>query len=333
MRYSSNDESGLTKVLSLLKSHNTEYLSGQDLSDVLKISRVAVWKHIKNIKKLGYKIESKQKMGYKLKSDTEELLPWEVTSELNTKSIGKHIYYFKQINSTQAQAIKMAANNAEEGTLVIARRQSEGRGRNGREWISPDGGIWLSVILRPRFDISSATLFPMAAALALATAIKKTLNIHTEMKWPNDLTLKGKKVAGILVDISLESNRIENMVLGVGINYNIDVKTIEKSLSSTLGFYGSTSLTTKVKKIKPKILVQAFLEELEAIYDQMGRAETKEIIKGWTKYSSTIGKNVKVDTTDGRIVGRAVRIDDDGALVISNKNKTVRIMAGDVAHV
>ena len=331
MRYSSRDESGLVRVLSFLKSHDAEYFSGQDLSNVLKISRVAVWKHIKKLKELGYVIESRQKLGYRLKSDTNALLSWEVASGLDTELIGTHVYYFDTVDSTQSQAMRLAVEDADDGTVVIAQRQSEGRGRGGRKWVSPEGGIWLSVILRPRFDVSEVTLFPMASSLALSNAVKRTLGIQTELKWPNDLTLKGRKVAGMLVDVSLESNKIEDLVLGVGINFDIDAKNVEKLLKDTPNFYGVASLA-KNKKTKPRILVQAFLEELEDIYSQMNRGKTRGIIREWTRLSSTIGKNVEISTISGKISGKAVRIDDDGALVVTKKNKTTRVMAGDVAH-
>ncbi len=124
MTYSSYDNQGIVKVLSFLKSHNTEYLSGQDLSDVLRISRVAVWKHIKKIREMGYKIESKQKLGYRLESNTDKLLPWEITSGLKTKTFGKHTYYFDSIDSTQNQAMKMASDEANNGTVIIAEKQT-----------------------------------------------------------------------------------------------------------------------------------------------------------------------------------------------------------------
>ena len=333
MIYSSQDNQGLVKVLSFLKSHNTEYLSGQDLSDVLRISRVAVWKHIKKIRELGYKIESKQKLGYRLESNTNRLLPWEITSGLKTKTLGKHTYYFDSVDSTQSQAMKMAAEEANDGTLIIAERQTSGKGRLGRKWISPKGGIWLSIILHPKFDISVITLFPIASALALSNAIEKTLNIKSELKWPNDITINGKKVAGMLVDASLESNKIENMILGVGINYNVDVKQIEKLLKDTPNFYGVASLSERSKTIKSVLLVQSFLMELEEMYNLLNNGNTKKIIRDWMKKSSTIGQNIEANTENGKIKGKAIRIDDDGALVISVNKKNKRITSGDITHV
>jgi len=330
--YNSFDSPGLVKVLTFLQTHNTEYLSGQDLSDVLRISRVAVWKHIKKIKELGYTVKSKQKLGYKLTSNSDELFPWEITSGLKTKMIGQQAYYFDSIDSTQNQALKMADEPANNGTVIIAAKQTGGKGRSGRKWISPKGGIWLSIILQPKFDISITTLFPIASALALSNALEKTLKISPELKWPNDLTIKGKKIAGMLVDVSLESNRIENMVLGVGINFDVDTKQIEKTLKNSSNFYGVASLSEQKNKIKPIQLVQTFLVELEKIYDLLNTKQTKKIISEWTKRSSTIGKNVMLDTRDGKIKGKALKIDEDGALVVSDNGKINRIIAGDIIH-
>lgn len=229
MIYNSFDNVGLVKVLSFLKSHDTEYLSGQDLSDVLKISRVAVWKHIKKIRSLGYKVESKQKLGYKLIKTTNLLLPWEVTSELKTKTIGKRAYYFDSIDSTQNFAMEIASNSKENGTVVISQKQTRGKGRLGRKWLSPLGGIWLSIVFHPKFDISRSTLFPIAAAVALSNAIEKIFDKKTELKWPNDVTIKGKKVAGMLIDVSIESNKIKNLVLGVGINFKVNSSQIGRA--------------------------------------------------------------------------------------------------------
>ena len=330
--YNSFDNTGLVKVLTFLQTHNTEYLSGQDLSDVLRISRVAIWKHIKKIQELGYTVESKQKLGYKLTLNSDALLPWEITSGLKTKKIGKKAYYFDSIDSTQSQAIKMSEDSANDGTVIIAAKQTGGKGRLGRKWISPKGGIWFSVILHPKFDISTITLFPIASSLALSYAIEKTFKITPELKWPNDLTVKGKKVAGMLVDASLESNKIESLVLGVGINFDVDIKQIEKILKDTPNFYGVSSLSEQKKKVKPKTLVQTFLAELEKIYELLNAKQTKNIISEWTKRSSTIGKKVELDTIDGKIKGEAIKIDEDGALMISEKNKTRRIIAGDIIH-
>ena len=333
MIYSSFNNPGLVKVLYFLKSHNTEYLSGQDLSDVLKISRVAVWKHIKKIKELGYKIESKQKLGYRLESNSEKLLPWEITEGSKTKIIGKQAYYFDSIDSTQNQALTMAFDKENNGAVIVAEKQTSGKGRLGRKWESPKGGIWLSIILQPKFDIGVTTLFPLAASLALSNAIEKTSKIKSELKWPNDITIKGKKVAGILVDVSLESNKIENLVLGVGVNFDVNTKQIEKSLKGTPNFYGVASLSQQNKNTRPIELVNSFLSELEKIYFMLNSGDVKKIIEEWTKKSSTIGKEIEMNTEKEKIKGKAIGIDDDGALIILEDKNKKRIIAGDIIHI
>jgi len=330
--YNSFDSPGLVKVLTFLQTHNTEYLSGQDLSDVLRISRVAIWKHIKKIQELGYTVESKQKLGYKLISNSDLLLPWEITSGLKTEVIGQQAYYFDSIESTQIQALKMIKDENKNGTIIVAAEQTGGKGRIGRKWISPKGGLWFSIILYPKFDISITTLFPIASALALSIAIEKTFEIKPELKWPNDLTIKGKKIAGMLVDVSLESNKIESLVLGTGINFDVNVKEIEKTLKKIPNFYGLASLSEQKKKIKPIELIQSFLIELEKIYKSLENRQTGKIISEWTKRSATIGKIVELNTINGKIKGKATRIDNDGALVVSENKKNHRVIAGDIIH-
>ena len=332
MIYNSFEDTGLLKVLKFLKIHNTEYLSGQDLSDVLRISRVAVWKQIKKIQMLGYTVESKQKEGYKLTKNSDLLLPWEIISGLETKVLGQQAYYFDSIDSTQSQAMKMVNESKKEGTIIIAEKQTGGRGRSGRQWISPKGGIWFSIILHPKFDISNTTLFPIASSLALSIAIQKTCKISTELKWPNDLTIKGKKLAGMLIDASFESNKIENLVLGVGINFNVNVKEIEKVLKKTPNFYGVSSLNDQKNKTSQIELIQSFLLELEKVYEELNNNQIKKIIIEWTKRSSTIGKKVEMNTLNGKISGKAIKIDEDGGLIIKDKNKTNKVFAGDIVH-
>jgi len=331
MIYTSFDNVGLVKVLTFLKSHRSEYLSGQDLSDVLKISRVAVWKHVKRIRSLGYNVKSKQKLGYKLVKNTDLLLPWEITSDIKTRVFGKRAYYFDTIDSTQNFAASIAKNSRENGTIVVSKKQTSGKGRLGRKWISPSGGLWFSIILHPKFDVSLVTLFPLASSLALAYAIEKTLGKKPELKWPNDVTLNRKKVAGMLVDLSLASNNIEDLILGVGINFKIDSSKLETSIENTGNYYGATTLVKKNENADSTKLIQSFLVELEKICDLLNQGKIKKIINEWTKRSFTIGRKANVSTSTGKISGRAIRIDDDGALVISHARKTHRVLVGDVS--
>ena len=330
MSYTSFDNVGLVKVLSFFQTHDSEYLSGQDLSDVLKISRVAVWKHIKKIKTLGYKIESKQKLGYRLVKDTEKLLPWEITTNLKTKVIGKRVHYFEEIDSTQNFAQQIASDEKENGAIIIAEKQTSGRGRLNRKWTSPKGGISFSLIIHPKFDVSSSTLIPILSAVALSKSIKSILGIETQVKWPNDITMNGKKVAGILVDASFQANSIDYLILGVGINFDIDVKKLEKKLSKTPNFYGVNSLRKKDDKTPPKLLLKEFLLQLEKNLSQLDNGEKTKIIREWMKKASGIGKKITINTENGKISGISQGIDNDGALKLKTRKEIKKIFVGDV---
>ena len=330
MSYTSFDNVGLVKVLSFFQTHDSEYLSGQDLSDVLKISRVAVWKHIKKIQTLGYKIESKQKLGYRLIDNTEKLLPWEITRDLKTQLIGKRVYYFEEIDSTQNFAQNIAADKKENGTIIIAEKQTSGRGRLDRKWTSPKGGIWFSLIIHPKFDVSSSTLIPILSAVALSKSIKSVLDIETEVKWPNDITMNGKKVAGVLVDASFQTNSIDYLILGIGINFDIDTKKLGKRLTKTPNFYGIDSLRGKEDKTPPKTLLKEFLLQFEKNLFQLDKGEKSKIIKEWTKRAAGIGKKITINTSNGKISGISQGIDNDGALKIKTRNEIKKIYVGDV---
>jgi len=330
MSYTSFDNIGLVKVLSFFQTHGSEYLSGEDLSDVLKISRVAVWKHIKKIQSLGYKIESKQKLGYRLVNETEKLLPWEIIQDLKTELIGKRVYYFEEIDSTQNFAQQIALDKKEDGTIIIAERQTAGRGRLERKWTSPKGGIWFSVIIHPKFDISTSTLVPIAGAVALSKSIKSILNIDVSVKWPNDITMDGKKVAGMLVDASIQANNIDYLILGIGINFDIDSKKLEKRLSKSSNFYGVNSLRKKDDDTPPKSLLKEFLVQFEKILSQLNKGEKSKIVKEWMKRTENLNKKIIINTSEGKVSGTFQGIDIDGALKLKTNNGMKKIFVGDV---
>ena len=328
MMLTSFDNFSFVKILSFLKAHRSEFLSGQDMSDILKISRVAVWKDIKKIRSLGYKIESKQNIGYRLVDSSKLPLPWEIKEDLNTEFLGNRIYYFNTIDTTQNFAMNIASKKNEDGSVVISKKQTGGKGRMNRKWKSPVGGIWMSIIIHPKFDITYATLVPIATSLAICIAIEKTLKINTKLKWPNDVTVKGEKVAGVLINASMISNQIENMVVGIGIIFKINPDELKNSIKKTPNFYGVATLVKKNQNMSP--LVKQFLYELENVLQLINSGQIKKIINGWTKRSSTIGRNVSIITNEGRISGKAITIDNEGGLIISKGKKTDRVLVGDV---
>lgn len=328
--YTSFDETALDKIITLLKSHQSEYLSGEKIGKSLNLSRTAIWKNIKKIQSLGYKIESKPKAGYKLESNTNLLLPWEISDGLQTEIIGRKIYYFDTIDSTQNFALELSKKPHESGSIVIAAKQSNGRGRLNRKWMSPKGGIWLSILLRPNFELSHASLFPMVTSLALAIAIEKTLKLKPELKWPNDLNLNDEKVAGILIDASIESNKIDYLIIGVGVNFKIPPYKLSKLIKNQKK-YRITTLVKEKQESSPIYLVQQFLFELEQLYNKV-ISNSEEIRKEWIKRSSTIGKNITAVTTTGKLKGKAIGIDESGALILSSKGKIQLVLAGDITY-
>ena len=202
-----------------------EYISGEVLAQKLGISRVAVWKQIQRLKDMGYEIIADQNLGYCLISRPDLLIPQEVQIGLFTKYIGKEIYHFPELKSTNIIAKEKASHRAEgmdEGTLIIAERQSAGKGRLGREWFSPAGGIWLSIILFPQLSPSYISRITLITAVAVIKAIKIYTQIESQIKWPNDILINEKKVCGILTEMSAELDIINWVVVGIGINVNID---------------------------------------------------------------------------------------------------------------
>jgi BirA family biotin operon repressor/biotin-[acetyl-CoA-carboxylase] ligase len=328
--YTSFDETSFENIVRLLKSHQFEFLSGQEMSKTLGLSRAAVWKNIKKLQTLGYKIQSKRNAGYKLITKTNLLLPWEIIHGLQTEILGSKIYYFETIDSTQDFALKLTSKHYENGSLIIAQKQTRGRGRLNRKWVSPKGGMWFSILLKPNSEIMQVSLFPMMTSLALAVTIERILKLKPKLKWPNDVMLNNKKVAGILVDVSVESNQIGYIAIGVGINFKIEPKAIAKLINKKRSEI--TTLVNQNENADPVLFLQVFLFELERLYNKLITNDIKEIKNEWEKRSSTLGKNVTVSTSSGQIKGKAVRLDDDGALVISQKGTTQRLLVGDVSY-
>ncbi|MDC4232096.1 MAG: biotin--[acetyl-CoA-carboxylase] ligase, partial [Nitrosopumilus sp.] len=192
------------------------------------------------------------------------------------------------------------------------------------------GGIWFSLIIHPKFDVSSSTLVPIASAVALSKSIKSVLGVETKVKWPNDITMNGKKVAGMLVDASFQANNIDYLILGIGINFDIDSKKLEKRLSKTPNFYGINSLRKKDDKTPPKLLVKEFLSQLEKNLSQLDNGEKSKIIKEWTKRAVGIGKKITINTSNGKISGISRGIDNDGALKLKTPKEMKKIFVGDV---
>jgi len=315
----------------ILKSlREKEYVSGEVLAKKLDISRVAVWKQIQRLKDMGYKITSDQNLGYCLVSRPDLLIPQEVQRGLSTTYIGKKIYYFSELESTNIIAKEKALHRMEaidEGTIIIAERQTVGKGRLGREWFSPERGIWLSIILYPQLPPSYIPRITLMTAVAAVKAIEMCTQIKPQIKWPNDILMNEKKVCGILTEMSAELDIINWVVVGIGINANIDHRDFPEDIQANTISLKEVS-GKEVLRVK---LAQTFLQEFEKYYDKLKRKEFLFILKEWKLYAHTLGKKIRVDMGERIITGEAVDINKEGALILKEEDgELVEIISGTI---
>jgi len=309
-----------------------KYISGEFLAKKMGISRVGIWKQIQKLKMLNYDIISQQNSGYCLVSKPDLLLVDEIQDQLETDFIGHKIFYYHEVESTNNTAKKKAQSAQEvipEGTLVIAEKQLGGKGRIGRRWFSPQGGIWLSIILYPHLSPAYIPRITLVTAVALARAIRRLTKIQPLIKWPNDILIQEKKICGILTEMSAELDTINWLVIGVGINVNIlhdefpdEIKDISISLQEILN--------EKISRIE---LVKIFLKQFEVYYQLLCKNKSELILEEWKKYSYTLGRHIKVKSGDRIISGKAVDISRNGALIIKKDNgESEEIISGTVLN-
>jgi BirA family biotin operon repressor/biotin-[acetyl-CoA-carboxylase] ligase len=313
------------EFLSLLGSE-AGYISGQALAKKASISRSAVWKQIKMLRRYGYTIESQHGLGYRLVSRTELPVPWELASVLRTSFVGRQVIFRETTDSTQNLAISLASKPGSHGAVVIAEQQKSGRGRQKRKWLSPNGGVWLSVILKPAIPTAKITLLPFAAALAVCDAIKTT-GLDARLKWPNDVMISGKKVAGILLDISAEADQVNYAVIGIGINANIDSAAVSARLDGAKITSISDELGRNVSRLD---LTRSLLENLERYCVEMEQRGAGTILQKWKKSSDMLGRKVAVTQNGKTIQGVAADVNDNGSLLLRTDHGDVNIVSGDV---
>lgn len=317
------------EILRILSLNKDKFVSGEEVSEKLKVSRTAVWKHINALKKDGYIIESQSRLGYRLIEKPDLLLPEEVNMNLKTGFIGSQIKYFSSIDSTNNEAKKLAQMGEKEGTVVIAEEQTGGRGRRGRAWSSPFGmGIWVSIILRPQIPPVDAPGLTLVAAVAAAKAVRSVTGLPVRIKWPNDLMLNSKKVGGILTELSAEIEVVNFIVVGIGINVNNESFPEElKKIATSLKIE-----QTKKEKLDRVQLLCELLHRFEEEYLKFTGGRQKEILKQWREFSDTLGRFVRISGHNDIIEGKAVDIDETGALLVEKEDGSLeRIISGDVS--
>lgn len=261
------------------------------------------------------------------KEETEHIKRDEISKNLNTKYIGKDIYIFNEVMSTNTIAKFLSMNGVGNGAVVISEKQTKARGRSGKNWESPLGGVWLSIILNPNVNHSKIPLITLATGVAVENTLKRIGVKNAEIKWPNDILIHGKKVCGILTEAITSFNTIESVIIGVGIDANISIENFPEELLENM-----TTLNDEIgEKVDENLLIKLFLEEFEKISEQFINEEYETILKEWRKNSYTIGKIVEVHEPfskpyDGYVLG----ISRDGSLVVEKIDGTLeKVISGE----
>src|SRR5271157_235986 len=309
------------EILRILRTAG-DYVSGETLAETLGVSRAAVWKHIHTLIKEGYGIDIEQGRGYRLLVVPDKLYPSEVRYGLQAKMLGNKVVHLNTTGSTNTVARQPAERGVEEGAVVIAENQTRGKGRLGRKWLTRSGGVWMSIVLKPNIDPMHASSITLLAAVSVTKALRGA-GLEAVIKWPNDVLVNGKKICGILTEMSAETDAVNFIILGIGVNVNNEMPLeTATTMRSELG--------RKVDRVK---FVQSLLEILEEDYLTFKNEGFTPILWSWRRYSDTLGRQVEVIYQDEVISGVAQDVDDDGSLLVKTEDGSMRkIVSGDCKH-
>ncbi len=316
-------------LLNLLKSNQNHWISGEVLRQHLGISRNAVSKHIRALRATGYEIQSAPRKGYLLHGVQDRIIPEEIRDGLATSVFGQQeILCFTETDSTSLQARILADNGAREGTLILAESQTRGRGRKGRTWFTPKGqGIFLSMILRPAISPMDASRLTLLTAVALAESLIDSTGLGIRIKWPNDILCKGRKLAGILTELSTEMDAVNHVIIGLGINVNTPKEAfpteLKEKATSILSESGIPHSRCEITK--------RFLERFERHYTSLVSDGFPDLLDRWRSLSDTIGQRVCVEMIGKSLTGTIRDMDPNGFLILEEENGVRHsILSGDL---
>jgi BirA family biotin operon repressor/biotin-[acetyl-CoA-carboxylase] ligase len=314
------------KILEFLKKSN-EYVSGEDISNEINISRTAVWKYIKKLKEEGYSIESSSKKGYRLVEAPDILSYEEIKDLLTTKYIGRNIVYLESTTSTNDIARKYAQNGESEGLVVVAEEQTKGKGRLGRRWSTPKGeAIAMSMLLRPNLSPQLISSITLAMAVSIVEALKDVTGYEVGIKWPNDIVLEGKKLCGILTEMSAEMDVINYIIIGIGLNVNQekfddDIKNVATSLKRCSG-----------KRFERKVILSSIINKFEKNYEVFKTKGIEPFIDSLKKHSVLLNKRVVISNINEKYEAEAIGIDKDGSLLVRlDSGEIKKVLSGDIS--
>ena len=315
------------QILSALRQAGPHGIQTSVLAGRCKTPATTVTERVRELGQLGYEIESTPHLGLRLIASPDVLHADELLSRLTPgQVVGRDVRVFQETSSTNDVVEKLARDGVREGVVVLAESQSRGRGRLGRKWVSPAGlGLWFSVLLRPSLPLGAVTQLTIMAATAVARAVRTETGLVPQIKWPNDILLRGRKVAGILTELSAESDRISHVVLGIGVDVNVlefpvELDGVATSLAREAG-----------RSFNRAALAAALFTELDRDYARVGRGDFPALAEEWEQQCVTLGQLVRIHIGPRMVTGRAESLDTDGALLVrSDYGHLERIIGGDV---
>lgn len=311
-------------ILHLLAANPGEYVSGERISELLNVTRAAIWKQMKALKEEGFEIEAQTKKGYRLLKTPFALNDWVLKQALNTTSLGQTIYLEDELASTNDRAKELARQGGVHGLTVLAKSQSAGRGRRQRQWEAPRGGLWMSVILRPNLSLADASKITLAASVAIVDALEELFRLRIRIKWPNDLIFDGQKIAGILGEVVGEWNAVQTLILGMGINVNFSREQLSAPLNATT-LYEILGYEVDLNKMAAGIL-----KHLEDELMSLEKKAFEELRVSWSERVVGLGEEVRILRGEQVYQGIFKGISIDGALLLETKDGEKSFSAGEV---
>ncbi|MDP4127488.1 MAG: biotin--[acetyl-CoA-carboxylase] ligase [Bacillota bacterium] len=311
-------------ILDLLAVNSEDFVSGERISQQLHVTRAAVWKQIKVLKEEGFEIEGQTKNGYRLIRTPLSLNEWALKRALTTTSLGNEIDLEDELLSTNVRAKELSRKGGVHGQIVLAKRQSAGRGRLQRQWESPSGGLWMSVVLKPNLSLADASKLTLAASVAIVDALEEHFLLRIGIKWPNDLIYKGEKIAGILGEVVGEWNAIQTLILGIGINANFPREQLDSALNAT------TLLEILGHEVDLNVLAAGILRHLENQVKALENKAFEELRLNWTQRALGLGENVRVLRGEQVFLGVFRGISVDGELILETEEGEKCFTAGEV---
>lgn len=322
------EKGAASEILALFRSRPGMTVSGAELSKLLKVSRTAIWKHVHALKEMGYLIQAEPSRGYRLLATPDLLIPQEISAGLTAQRIGRQLFCYREVDSTNRLAYQLAEEGALEGTTVVADSQSHGKGRLGRTWVSPPGvNLYCSIILRPPIQPTAASQLTFLSVVALARTIEQVTTLQPRIKWPNDVLVAERKVAGLLNELSAETDRVNFLILGIGVNLNMRPDEFPPDLRQP-----ATSLAIETGcPILRSAFARTLLEELDKLYGTFLDDGYEPIREEWLRRSAMEGQTVLVTNPGYELTGVVKGIDEYGALLVQKDDgEYEQILAGDV---